>query len=309
MKINGQVQKILSHYESDNPGTKANIARILMHGKLGGTGKVVILPVDQGNEHGPARSFAPNPPAYDPHYHFQLAIEAGLSAYAAPLGFIEAGAGSYAGQIPLILKVNSANSLSRLKEGATQAITASVQDALRLGASAIGFTIYPGSDAAYDMMQDIAEMGREAKTHGLAVVIWSYPRGGNLSREGETAIDICAYAAQLAAQLGAHIIKVKPPSGHLELDAAKKVYEAQKIDISTPAARIRHVVQSAFNGRRIVVFSGGEAKDLDGVLDEVRAVYAGGGNGSIIGRNTFQRPKADALDMLGRIIKIYQGKD
>jgi class I fructose-bisphosphate aldolase len=309
MKINGQVQKILSYYESDNPGTKANIARILMHGKLGGTGKVLILPVDQGNEHGPARSFAPNPVAYDPHYHFQLAVEAGLSAYAAPLGFIEAGAGSYAGQIPLILKANSANSLSRQKEAADQAVTASVKDALRLGASAIGFTIYPGSDAAYGQFEEIAEMGREAKAHGLAVVIWSYPRGGNLSREGETAIDICAYAAQLAAQLGAHIIKVKPPSGHLELDAAKKVYEAQKIDISTPATRIKHVVQSAFNGRRIVVFSGGEAKNLDGVFDEVRAVYQGGGNGSIIGRNTFQRPKAEAIDMLNRIIKIYQGKD
>ncbi|HEX6442414.1 MAG TPA: class I fructose-bisphosphate aldolase [Stellaceae bacterium] len=309
MKINGQVQKILSCYESDNPGTKANIARILMHGKLGGTGKVVILPVDQGNEHGPARSFAPNPPAYDPHYHFQLAVEAGLSAYAAPLGFIEAGASTYAGQIPLILKANSANSMSRQKENADQAVTATVKDALRLGCSAIGFTIYPGSDAAYGQFEEIAEMGREAKAHGLAVVIWSYPRGGNLSREGETAIDICAYAAQLAAQLGAHIIKVKPPSGHLELAAAKAVYEKQKIDISTPAARIKHVVQSAFNGRRIVVFSGGEAKDLDGVLDEVRAVYQGGGNGSIIGRNTFQRPKQDALDMLGRIIKIYQGKD
>jgi fructose-bisphosphate aldolase, class I len=309
MKINGHVQKILSNYESDCPGTKANIARILMHGKLGGTGKLVILPVDQGNEHGPARSFAPNPPAYDPHYHFQLAVEAGLSAYAAPLGFIEAGAGTYAGQIPLILKANSANSMSRQKESADQAVTASVKDALRLGCSAIGFTIYPASDAAYGQFEEIAEMAREAKAHGLAVVIWSYPRGGNLSKEGETAIDICAYAAQLAAQLGAHIIKVKPPSAHLELDAAKKVYEAQKIDISTPAARIRHVVQSAFNGRRIVVFSGGEAKDLDGVLDEVRAVYQGGGNGSIIGRNTFQRPKQDALDMLGRIIKIYQGKD
>jgi class I fructose-bisphosphate aldolase len=158
-------------------------------------------------------------------------------------------------------------------------------------------------------MNDIAEMGREAKANGLAVVIWSYPRGGNLTREGETAIDIVAYAAQLAAQLGAHIIKVKPPTDHLELAAAKSVYEKQKIDISTPAARIQHVVQSAFNGRRIVVFSGGEAKDLDGVLNEVRAVYAGGANGSIIGRNTFQRPKAEALDMLGRIIKIYQGKD
>ncbi|HZU91764.1 MAG TPA: class I fructose-bisphosphate aldolase [Stellaceae bacterium] len=309
MKINGQVQKILSYYESDNPGTKANLARILMHGKLGGTGKLLILPVDQGVEHGPARSFAPNPPAYDPHYHWQLAIEAGLSAFAAPLGFIEGGAGTYAGQIPTILKINNANSLSRQKEAADQAVTASVKDALRLGCSAIGFTIYPGSDVAYSQMRDIAEMACEAKSYGLAVVIWSYPRGGNLSREGETAIDIVAYAAQIAAQLGAHIIKVKPPTEHIELAAAKAVYERQKIDISTPAARIRHVVQSAFNGRRIVVFSGGEAKDLDGVLNEVRAVYQGGGNGSIIGRNTFQRPKPEALDMLGRIIKIYQGKD
>jgi class I fructose-bisphosphate aldolase len=309
MKINGQVQKILANYESDNPGTKANLARILMHGKLGGTGRLLILPVDQGVEHGPARSFAPNPPAYDPHYHFQLAIEAGLSAYAAPLGFIESGASTYAGQIPLILKVNSANSLARAKEAADQAVTGGVKDALRLGCSAIGFTIYPASDAAYSQMRDIAEMAQEAKAHGLAVVIWSYPRGGSLSREGETAIDIVAYAAQIAAQLGAHIIKVKPPTAHLDLAASKKVYEDRGIDISTPAARIRHVVQSAFNGRRIVVFSGGEAKDLDGVLGEVRAVYEGGGNGSIIGRNSFQRSKADAIDMLGRIIKIYQGKD
>ena len=309
MQVTERVKKILDAYESDNPGTKANLARILMQGKLGGTGKLVILPVDQGFEHGPARSFAPNPAGYDPHYHFQLAIEAGLSAYAAPLGFIEAGAATYAGQIPLILKVNSANSLSRQKENADQAVYGSVKDALRLGCSAIGFTIYPGSDAQYSQMRDIAEMAQEAKAHGLAVVIWSYPRGGNLSKEGETAIDIVAYAAQLAAQLGAHIIKVKPPTAHLELGAAKKVYEDRGIDIASPAARIKHVVQSAFNGRRIVVFSGGEAKDLDGVLNEVRAVYAGGGNGSIIGRNSFQRAKADALDMLGRIIKIYQGKD
>ncbi|MGH7062019.1 MAG: class I fructose-bisphosphate aldolase, partial [Stellaceae bacterium] len=246
MSLTPAVKKILDNYESDSPGTKANLARILLQGRLGGTGKLVILPVDQGFEHGPARSFAPNPAAYDPHYHFQLAIEAGLNAYAAPLGFIEAGAGTYAGQIPLILKCNSANSMARAKDNASQAVTASVKDALRLGCSAVGFTIYPGSDVAFDMFEEIAEMGREAKAHGLAVVIWSYPRGGNLSKEGETAIDICAYAAQLAAQLGAHIIKVKPPTAHLELAAAKAVYEKQGIDISTPAARIKHVVQSAF---------------------------------------------------------------
>jgi class I fructose-bisphosphate aldolase len=308
MQITETVRRILDNYESDNPGTTANLARILMHGKLGGTGKLVILPVDQGFEHGPARSFAPNPPAYDPHYHFQLALDAGLSAYAAPLGFIEGGAATYAGQIPLILKVNSANSLSRNKEAPSQAVTASVKDALRLGCSAIGFTIYPASDAAYEMMEEIAELSREAKAHGLAVVIWSYPRGGNLSKQGETAIDICAYAAHMAALLGAHIIKVKPPTEHLELDAARKVYEAQKIDVSSASARIRHVVQSCFNGRRIVVFSGGEAKDIDGLMNEVRAIRDGGGNGSIIGRNTFQRPRDQALEMLDRIIKIYQGK-
>jgi len=309
MLLTEPVKRILANYESDNPGTKANLARILMQGKLGGTGKLVILPVDQGFEHGPARSFAPNPPAYDPHYHFELAIEAGLSAYAAPLGMIEAGAASYAGCIPTILKVNSSNSLSTEKRAPSQAITGSVADALRLGCSAIGFTIYPGSDAQFGMMEEIRELAEEAKSVGLAVVIWSYPRGGDISKEGETAIDICAYAAHMAALLGAHIIKVKPPTGFLELAAAKAVYEKQKIDISNQTARYKHVVQSCFNGRRIVVFSGGDAKDIDAVLNEARAIRDGGGNGSIIGRNTFQRPKAEALAMLSQIIDIYQGKN
>jgi class I fructose-bisphosphate aldolase len=309
MRITPEVKKILDCYESDNPGTKANLARILMQGRLGGTGKLVILPVDQGFEHGPARSFAANPAGYDPHYHFDLAIEAGLSAYAAPLGMIEAGAGTFAGQIPLILKVNSSNSLSSFKEAPSQAVTGTVRDALRLGCSAIGFTIYPGSDVQFAMMEQIRELAEEAKEVGLAVVIWSYPRGGTLSKQGETAIDICAYAAHMAALLGAHIIKVKPPTEFLELDAAKKVYEAQKIDISTQAARYRHVVQSCFNGRRIVVFSGGEAKDTASVLTEARAIRDGGGNGSIIGRNSFQRPRDEALKLLDGIINVYLSKD
>ncbi|HEX6120854.1 MAG TPA: class I fructose-bisphosphate aldolase [Dongiaceae bacterium] len=306
MKLTPQVQKILSNYESDNPGTKATLARILMQGRLGGTGRLVILPVDQGFEHGPARSFAPNPPAYDPHYHFELAIEAGLNAYAAPLGMIEAGAATYAGQIPTILKVNSSNSLAKAKD---QAITGSVGDALRLGCSAIGFTIYPASDHAFEMMQEIRELAEEAKSVGLAVVIWSYPRGEGLSKDGETAIDICAYAAHMAALLGAHIIKVKPPTNFLEQAEAKKVYEKEKIDISSGAARIRHVVQSCFNGRRIVVFSGGAAKGEEGIFEEARAIRDGGGNGSIIGRNTFQRPRAEALKLLDSLINIYQSRD
>jgi class I fructose-bisphosphate aldolase len=268
----------------------------------------VILPVDQGFEHGPARSFAPNPAGYDPHYHFQLAIDAGLSAYAAPLGMIEAGADTFAGQIPLILKVNSSNSLSALKTDPSQAITGSVRDALRLGCAAIGFTIYPGSDAQFEMIEQLREMAEEAKEVGLAVVVWSYPRGGTLSKAGETAVDICAYAAHMAALLGAHIIKVKPPTEFLELEAAKKVYEKEKIDISTQVARYKNVVQACFNGRRIVVFSGGEAKDTASIVAEAKAIRDGGGNGSIIGRNTFQRPRAEALELLDQIVNVYLGK-
>ena len=307
MKMTPKVKKILANYESDNPGTKANLARMLMQGKLAGTGRMVILPVDQGFEHGPARSFAKNPEAYDPHYHFKLAIDAGLNAYAAPLGMLEAGADTFAGQIPLILKMNSANSLNPKAEAPNQAVTASVMDALKLGCSAIGFTIYPGSSGVYDMMEEIRELAEEAKAYGLAVVIWSYPRGEDISKDGETGMDVCAYAAHMAALLGAHIIKVKPPTAHLEQGEAKKVYESEKVPVATMAERIRHVTQACFNGRRIVVFSGGAAKGEGEILNEARAIHQGGGNGSIIGRNAFQRPRAEALALLEKIIGVYRG--
>lgn len=309
MKITKKVKDILSHYESDNPGSKANLARILGTGKLGGTGKLVILPVDQGFEHGPARSFAKNPEGYDPSYHVKLAIDAGLNAYAAPLGMIEAVASSYAGQIPLILKVNSSNSLARDKEAPHQALTATVADALRLGCSAIGFTIYPGSDAAFDMIEEIKELAEEAKSVGLAVVVWSYPRGGNISKAGETGLDICAYAAHMACLIGAHIIKVKPPTDYLEQEEAKKAYAENNVPIATLAERVAHVKQSCFAGKRIVIFSGGASKGLDAVYDDIKHIRDGGGNGSIIGRNTFQRPRADALAMLNKITNIYLGKE
>ncbi|WP_368343611.1 class I fructose-bisphosphate aldolase [Pelagovum sp. HNIBRBA483] len=308
MKTTRTVQKILANYEGETPGVKANLARMLMNGKLGGTGKMIILPVDQGFEHGPARSFAPNAAGYDPHYHYQLAIDAGLNAYAAPLGMIEAGADTFAGQIPTILKANSANSLMSDTAGKNQAVTASVDDALRLGCAAIGFTIYPGSDMALDMFEEIVEMRKEAAAKGVATVIWSYPRGEAISNDGETAVDIAAYAAQIAALLGAHIIKIKLSTDHLELGEAKKVYEAQNIDIATQAARVRHCMESSFGGRRIVVFSGGAKKGTDSVYDDARAIRDGGGNGSIIGRNSFQRSREDALDMLGKLVDIYRGR-
>ena len=308
MKATRAVQKILANYEGETPGVKGNLCRMLMTGKLGGTGKMIILPVDQGFEHGPARSFAPNPPAYDPHYHYQMAIDAGLNAYAAPLGPLEAGADTFAGQIPTILKVNSANSLMSGSAGKNQAVTASVDDALRLGCSAIGFTVYPGSDMALDMFEEITEMRREAAACGIATVIWSYPRGEAITKEGETAIDIAAYAAHIAALLGAHIIKVKLSTDHLMLKEAKKVYEDEKIDISTQAARVADCVKSAFNGRRLIVFSGGAKKGENSVYDDARAIRDGGGNGSIIGRNTFQRPRDEAILMLNQLIDIYKGR-
>jgi class I fructose-bisphosphate aldolase len=300
------VSEILSWYGSDNPGTLTNLARLLNHGALGGTGKLVILPVDQGFEHGPGRSFAMNPPAYDPRYHFELAIEAGCSAYAAPLGFLEAGAREFAGQVPLILKLNNHDVLLEEKDPA-QAITASVRDAVRLGCVGIGFTIYPGSEHRLTMYSELRALAEEAKAFGLAVVVWSYPRGSGLSKEGETALDVTAYAAHIAAQLGAHVVKVKLPSAHLEQAAAKKVYEKESVASGSLADRVRHVVQAAFSGRRIVIFSGGAADTDQAVFEQVRAIRDGGGFGSIIGRNSFQRRRADAVKFLSTVIEIYAG--
>lgn len=298
------VKNILDKYEATSPAVKANLARILMQGKLGGTGKLLILPVDQGFEHGPARSFSVNPAAYDPHYHYQIAIDAGLSAYAAPLGMLEAGADTFAGQIPTILKVNSSNSWAT---SINQAQTGSVEDALRLGCAAIGFTIYPGSEHIFEMMEQIRSLREEASAAGLATVIWSYPRGGDISKDGELALDVGAYAAHMAALLGAHIIKVKLPTAHIEQKDAKKAYE--NLDASTQAKRVAHVVRSSFDGRRIVVFSGGASKGSDAIYQDARDIRDGGGNGSIIGRNTFQRERGEALEMLAKLIAIYKNEE
>jgi fructose-bisphosphate aldolase, class I len=299
-----RVREILGYYDAESPGVRANLARLMNHGRLGGTGRFVILPVDQGFEHGPARSFAVNPPAYNPLYHYGLALEAGCNGYAAPLGFLEAGAAEYAGELPLILKLNNHDLLLDERDPIS-AVTGSVKDALRLGCIAVGFTIYPGSSARREMYQQLQEIAAEAREYGLAVVVWSYPRGSGLSKDGETALDVVAYAAQIAAQLGAHVIKVKLPTSHLELAEAKKVYETARIPLEPLAERVRHVVQSCFDGRRIVIFSGGPREDDATLFEEVKAIRAGGGFGSIIGRNSFQRPKAEAIALLQRIMEVY----
>ena len=304
MAATDRVKQILSWYGSENPGVKANLARMLNHGTLAGTGKLVILPVDQGFEHGALRSFEPNPDAYDPDYHVQLAIDSGCNAYAAPLGFIESVADKFAGQIPLILKVNNSDTLAKVDP--CSAITSSVKDAQRLGCGAIGYTIYPGSSLRNTMYEELREIILEAKDAGIASVVWAYPRGAGLSKEGETAVDVAAYAAQISAQLGAHIIKIKPPTAHVEQAEAKKVIEKYNVPIKTLAERVRHCVQSAFNGKRIVIFSGGENRDAAGLLEDVKGLADGGAFGSIMGRNAFQRPRAEGLKLLHDVMDIFK---
>jgi class I fructose-bisphosphate aldolase len=299
-----RVREILSWYGSESPGVRANLYRMLSTGRLAGTGKLVILPVDQGFEHGPARSFAPNPDGYDPRYHFQLALDAGCNAHAAPLGSIEAGAAEYAGQIPLILKVNNHDLLYTAEGAPLPAVTSGVDDALRLGCGAIGFTIYPGSGARTEMYEELRELTAEAKAAGLAVVVWSYPRGV-IPKEAETAVDVAAYAAQIAAQLGANIIKVKPPVLGPWDKKATEALEKSGTKLDTLADRIKHVVQGAFNGRRIVIFSGGETATTEDVLEQNRQIAAGGGFGTIMGRNSFQRPHDDAVKLLQDVMDIH----
>ncbi|MGR4000799.1 MAG: class I fructose-bisphosphate aldolase [Alphaproteobacteria bacterium] len=301
MKITAKVQHILDHYDYESPAVRKHLAQILMHGRLAGSGRLVILPVDQGFEHGPARSFAANPDAYDPLYHWNIAIQARLSAFAAPLGLLEAGAHKLASEVPTILKLNSSNTIGNVQD---QSINASPEDALRLGAVAVGLTIYPGADTSLEMYEETREAIAEARSLGLASVVWSYPRGGALSKDGETALDSIAYGAHIAALLGAHIIKVKPPSEKIENPEAKKAYQGQ--NRKTLRARVAHIRQAAFNGRRIIVFSGGATTDDKQLLNQVREVHAGGGHGSIIGRNVFQRPQKESLELLNQVIAIYR---
>ncbi len=266
---------------------------------------MVILPVDQGFEHGPARSFQPNPDGYDPDYHPQLAVDAGCNAYAAPLGFLEAVADRYAGQLPLILKLNNSDTLAKVPQPCS-AVTGSVEDALRLGCAAIGYTIYPGSGDRNIMYEHLRELILEAKAHGLPTIVWAYPRGAGLSKEGETAVDVCGYAAQISAQLGAHVIKIKQPKDHIEQPEAKKVFEKYSIPTKTLSDRVRHCVQSAFNGKRILIFSGGESRGTDELLADIKEIAKGGAFGSIMGRNAFQRPRKEALKLLADVIAIYK---
>lgn len=318
MSLN-KFERILAFYKHENYGVQTNLVRILSAGILGKkkTGKLMILPVDQGFEHGPLKSFSKNEEAFDPLYLLKLAIEGQFNAFAAPIGLLQNGLEgffnsvnltrdyqNFIGQIPLILKINSSNSLLPDKNKNNQAITASVKDALRLGCSAVGFTIYPGSSFCNEMIEEVKEMIKEAKSLGLATVVWSYARGEELKKEHETALDVICYSAHIAALLGADIIKVKLPSKEFKDEKLKEEYK--NLDINSLSVRVNLVKQSCFYGKKIVIFSGGEAKKEKDILDEITAINTGFGDGSIIGRNMFQRPFEEALELCGKITDIYQ---
>jgi class I fructose-bisphosphate aldolase len=303
-----RIDEILSWYSSDNPGVQANLYRILCHGKLAGTGRILMLPADQGFEHGPGRSFSNNPAGYDPRYHVELAIEAGCNAYVAPLGFLEAVAADYAGQIPFVLKLNGRDQLHKDPDPML-AQFATVEDALRLGCTAVGYAIYPGTNTRRILYEQMREVVREAKRVGLPVICWSYPRGANIPKEAETAADITTYAAHIAAQLGAHIIYLKLPTERIEHEENRILYEKHGVALGTLEDRIRHVLQGAFQNRRLVLFSGGPRGDVDIILNEAVAIRNAGAAGQMIGRNAFQRSRDEALDLFEQLIRVYRGAD
>ena len=303
--MNQQLTAILENYGSENPGVRAHLVQLLSQGMTAGTGKLLIYAVDQGFEHGPIKSFAINGDSHDPLYHFKFASEAGLSAFAAPLGLLEVGAGAYAGTLPLILKMNSSNSLMEM-DAPDQAVTASIDDALRLGCVGVGFTLYPGSGASLGMLEDLRDIAAEAKAKGLVVVVWSYARGAELSAAGETAADVIAYGAHMACLMGAHIVKVKIPTTHVETSAGKDAVAKGYASFDTPQDSLEYVIKSAFDGRRLVIFSGGVTKGTDALLEEVALVRRAGGAGSIIGRNMFQRPYKEALELARQMGALYK---
>lgn len=319
MNITKQVKKVLDNYEGELPSVKLNLARLFMHGRLAGTGHIMLLAVDQGFEHGPT-TFLKNTLGFDPHYHFSLAKEAGLSGYTAPLSWLRAGVDSYLGAVPMILKMNHSNRLLPKTMDPDQAVIGSVEDAVEMGCVGVGFTLYPGSDSYLEQLEELKEISSCARSFGLFTVVWAYPRGSGLeaaasseplygekqasSCNPQLALDTIAYSAHMACLAGAHIVKVNIPNDFIAREDSKESYKNVKSEKAEQ--RVEHIMEASFNSRRAVIFSGGATKTDSKVLDDVLAVKTGGGTGSIIGRNIFQREKNEAIRLIELIARIYE---
>lgn len=305
-----RVHEILSWYQSTStPAQIKNLARVLNYGRIGGSGKLVILPIDQLIEHGPGRSFEPNPDMYDPIHQAQLALDGGVNAYAAPLGSMER-AFEVTGRagLPTILKVNSHHLMIPDDENPKLSVHSWVDDALRLGCEGVGFTLYPGSSYSNEMEEQARELVADARRAGLIVVFWVYPRGVGIPDGKETTTDIIAYGATLGANLGGHIIKVKLPTTEgYGLASNEKLDIYTNRSLETLADRVEVVVKSAYNGHRIIIHSGGATKSTEEVLSEIQSLKEGGAFGSIMGRNVFQRPTAEAIELLHQVEDVLIG--
>jgi class I fructose-bisphosphate aldolase len=277
------------------PGKRTRLRRLLF--EFGpGNGTLLLLPIDQGIEHGP-RDFFPNPASKDPEYQFRLAAEAGYSALACQIGLAEKYYPDYAGQVPLILKVNGRTDVPPSDE-AFSSTNASVEDAVRLGADAVGYTMYLGSPLQTTDLHQLKGVREDCDRYGMPLVVWAYPRGSAIDKKGGRdsfyAID---YAARMAMEMGADVVKLNMPKINPETDKdAPAPYNEMQV---TQEEAIGHCVASA--GRSLVVLSGGSKADDETVLSNTKAVMDAGGSGVIFGRNVWQREWSEALEIIGQI--------
>jgi class I fructose-bisphosphate aldolase len=295
-----RVKEMLSWYKYTNTTEQQkNLSKILNYGRIGGTGKLMILPIDQILEHGPGLAFEPNPVMYDPLEQAQFAVDGGFNAFAAPLGSLERGYEILARhKVPTILKVNSHTLMIPDSENPKPSVLSWIDDAIRLGCSAVGFTLYPGSLHSNEMEQQARALIADARKAGLITILWIYPRGEGLIKGKERAVDVIAYGVALGVSLGSQIIKVKLPVDGYGIASNQEMDIYDKVSTNTLTDRIKLVMKAAYNGHRIVIHSGGDFTDNETLQDEIKSIKDGGAFGSIMGRNAFQRPREEALSLI-----------
>ena len=276
-------------------GKRTRLHRLLYkHGPANGT--LLFLPIDQGLEHGP-RDFFPNPPAKDPEFQLRLAKEGNFSGIVFQIGIAEKYMQKYAGDVPLVLKLNGKTEIPSDKQPISP-IIASVEDAVRLGADAVGYTLYVGSPLQAADFEQFRKVREDADRYGMPIIVWAYPRGEAIeAKGGRDSFYAVDYAARVANELGADVVKINVPKLNPEKDAAApKPYSSMQISVEDA---VRQVVASA--GRALVLFSGGEMQGEGDVIQKARVAMDGGATGIIFGRNVWQRPFDDALALAGEI--------
>jgi len=278
------------------PGKRTRLRRLLF--EFGpGNGTLLLLPIDQGIEHGP-RDFFPNPASKDPEYQFRLAAEAGYSAIACQIGLAEKYYPDYAGQVPLVLKVNGKTDVPP-SDDALSTTNASVEDAVRLGADAVGYTLYVGSPRQDADLHQLKGVREDCDRYGMPLVIWAYPRGEYIEKKGgQKSFYAIDYSARMAMEMGADVVKLNLPSPDPNPDSPAPYDEIQV----TQEEAVQHVVASA--GRSLVVLSGGSRIDDDHLLDQTRYIMEAGGSGVIYGRNVWQREWSEAREIIDQIKEI-----